>query len=142
MKKLEEPLIIFAKKISEAIPFSKYELQILFLNYDRYIQLVLLLVLVLLVYCDNDYRIIAFFSIAVWHIISFLIRLSLPYPKSSFFKFYGSYLIAFLVSFLSAILLPQNVVILVILCGLISPLIGIMFLINCFKDYRKISRIH
>lgn len=107
-----------------------------FLSVDRYLQIIVVFWALIFggteILFEGENRFYALVLLPVWHVSSFLIRLLLPYPKSTFYKIYACYLLVFL----SAYLIQEwgNVS---AICAALSVPAGIGFIVNCYKDYDK-----
>lgn len=114
-----------------------------FLWVDRYIQIGVLCVfgIALLLGSMVDEFVPPLLNMIVmfpfWNVTSFLIRLFLPYPKTVFYKFYGCYLILFLLVGIVNSNIYENP--LLAIYALLSIPFGIIFISNCFREYNDLE---
>ena len=108
-----------------------------FLKVDKYIQIFILCTFALgwlIIDFNQALGSAMICSLPIWHIVSFMIRLFLPYPKSVFYKIYGIYLALFYTSFLvepDFMSLPNGIF------AFLSIPAGFVFINICFWDYNE-----
>lgn len=95
---------------------------------DFYVQFCVTMFACLLACLGGEWRLVLY-AIPVAHVLSFLIRLLLPYRKTRFFHVYGWYLVAFLITYLFEISGWFE------FFGVLSVFFGIGFIVNCYKDF-------